>query len=236
MFQQRSDHPVPVNIGVLGGTFDPIHKGHLHIALKSQEIFGLSKVFFVVAQTPPHKRNDNISSAYHRFAMVALATAPYPDFMASPLELESNSSPYTVDTLQRLCRQLDIPPYSIFFLAGGDSFQSIHTWKDYETLLTAYNVLFVERPDARIEDATRLLPPAVCQRFVDLRAKGLHAQPPEEVRQGRQRESRVYLLDIDAPDVSSTAVRCNSTLVEARRHWVTETVANYINKYRLYET
>lgn len=225
-----------MNIGVLGGTFDPIHNGHLHIATETQKIFGLSKIYFVVAQTPPHKCNDHISSPYHRFAMVSLALESFPNYLASTIELEQGASPFTIDTLRELCRRSNASPHSIFFLAGGDSFQYIQNWKDYEELLTTYNVIFIDRPDFRIGGGPFRLPEVICERIEDLRALGRDASPSSDVRTGLQKESKVYLMELGAPRLSSSELRRRYQMGRSSNQLVPRVVDHYLKKHRLYMT
>ena len=225
---------MPDNIGVLGGTFDPVHRGHLHLAIKTQMAFRLARIYFVVAQTPPHKVNNEISNVYHRFAMVCLALSPYPTFFTSSVELELGASPYTIDTLDVLSRRLRIPPHSMFFIAGGDSFECIQTWKNYQELLTEYNVLFVERHGSQIDG--QKLPQEIRERVLDLRPEGVHFQPPSVVQKGEQDKSKVFLLDVGAPPISSTAIRGSRDPDSDPSDKVPKIVACYIKKHQLYRS
>lgn len=224
---------MPVNIGVLGGTFDPVHNGHLHIAALTRDLFRFERVYFVLAGTPPHKREHRITSPFHRFAMLSLALQPEPAFLASALELEEGASPYTVDTLETLARRLELPAHHLFFLAGGDSFHYIRTWRGYDRLLSGFNVLFIDRPEARIGDAAAQLPSSLRERVIDMRPHGMRAIVPDDVRQGRHAEARIYLLEIGAPEISSTGARTLIPRNEARG-LLPAAVAAYIRKHELY--
>lgn len=223
-----------MKIGILGGTFDPIHQGHLHLALRSCELFALNSVYFVPAQIPPHKRGGAIGNPYHRFAMLALALRGQPRLLASPLELEPGASPYTVDTLADFSRRLGVAAHELFFIAGGDSFQCVPTWKSFESLLCTYNMVFIERPDSRMAPDTLELPDPIRARIVDLRDLGAHPRLPEGWGKDPAETTRVYLLQLDAPDISSTSIRNGAWWESGNRSLVPEAVADYINKHHLY--
>jgi nicotinate-nucleotide adenylyltransferase len=224
------------NIGILGGTFDPVHNGHLHIARRSSELFSLDRVYFVPAQIPPHKRGEAITNPYHRFAMLALALCDQPHFLASPVELEPGASPFTVDTLADFAQRLRLPPRRLFFIAGGDSFQCVPTWKNFEALLCTYNMLFIERPDCRMAPESLELPERVRTRIIDLRHLGPSPALPDGPGEGRQKTTQVYLLQLDAPDIASTTIRNRSWMASENRSLVPEAVADYIHKHQLYTT
>ena len=217
----------PKAIGVLGGTFDPIHCAHLHLAQKSLEIFQLDQVHFLIARRPPHKSPRSITSAYHRFAMTSSALEPFPRFLASTveLELEEDRSNYTWDTLYAICRHYHLQPEALFFIAGGDSFLTVNTWKNFEQLLAIYNFVFIDRPDACIGKDFSHLPTSLCRRIVDLR---LH---PNQVRAS---SSAIYLLETGAPAISSSEIRERIIHKTDFSHLVPEAVHQYILKYHLY--
>jgi len=132
-----------VKIGLMGGTFDPIHLGHLRAAESARESLGLARVVFVPAGTPPH-RTDPVSSARDRFTMVALATAGHPGFVASDIELTREGPSYTVDTVRGF---LDSDPEAdIIVIVGSDAFAEMGSWKEPEQLFSMCSVAVVTRP------------------------------------------------------------------------------------------
>lgn len=211
-----------LRIGVYGGTFDPIHNGHFRIAESLIEAFGLDRMLLVPAYVPPHKRGQRISSAYHRMAMLALATADSERIFVSTIELDAPSRPYTIETLGRL--QGEYPGSRLFFVMGSDSFRDVVMWRDYERILTGYSVIVSVRPGAGPE-GTAHLPEALRERVVDLRG-------------GRQPESlsieRIYLTDYVCVDVSSTAIREMISRGQDAKSLMPPAVAGYIEKYELY--
>jgi len=119
-------------LGILGGTFNPIHLGHLVLADAFRERLALDRVLFIPAGTPPHKRPDGLVLALHRYAMVSLAVADRPGFVACPIELERSGPSYSVDTVEALAG--DWPGARLFFLMGSDTFLDLPTWRTPERL------------------------------------------------------------------------------------------------------
>lgn len=233
-------------IGIYGGTFDPIHYGHLKVAEAVLSAFALDRIFFVPAFTPPHKRKRMISSPFHRMAMLALATADSTKMFVSTVELEAPSRPYTIETLGRL--QTELQPARLFFMMGADSFIDVTSWRDYEAILSEYDVIVATRPGYRgpngkedsiqnSEEAIGALVPQLSPRLrrtiVDLRGG---AYPVDaDLADADLNSSRIYLTDYVSVDVSATGIR---DAVEQGRlidDLVPPSVAAYIEKYRLYQ-
>jgi nicotinate-nucleotide adenylyltransferase len=233
-------------IGIYGGTFDPVHYGHLKVAEAVLSAFALDRIFFVPAFTPPHKRKRMISSPFHRMAMLALATADSTTMFVSTVELEAPSRPYTIETLGRL--QTELQPARLFFMMGADSFIDVTSWRDYEAILSEYDVIVATRPGYRgpngkedsiqnSEEAIGALVPQLSPRLrrtiVDLRGG---AYPVDaDLADADLNSSRIYLTDYVSVDVSATGIR---DAVEQGRlidDLVPPSVAAYIEKYRLYQ-
>ncbi len=132
-------------ICLFGGTFDPIHIGHLRIANEALKAFSLSRVLFVPAANPPHKNPAAVTPYEDRFRMVEIACAPYPCFAASRLEAGSERS-YTVDTLERVRTEMMQPGDELFFLIGADAFNELTTWKRWQDVLKLTQFIVVPRP------------------------------------------------------------------------------------------
>jgi len=144
-----------VRIGVLGGTFDPPHIGHLIVAQDAWSALGLDRVLFVPAAVPPHKRGRVQTPAEVRLAMVEAACANDPRFEASDLEIRRGGTSYTVDTLRAL-KERD-PQGALFFLLGADQFRDIHTWRSPEELARLAELVALSRPGyPNVEPAIRL--------------------------------------------------------------------------------
>ncbi|MBS1810800.1 MAG: nicotinate (nicotinamide) nucleotide adenylyltransferase [Acidobacteria bacterium] len=220
---------VQERIGIYGGTFDPIHYGHLKVAAAIWEAFSLDRFLFVPAFIPPHKRTWQISASYHRYAMVVLATLNPPQlantrFAASTIELEAPSRPYTIETLQQL--QTIYPAAELFFVMGADSFAEVNLWREYERLLTEYNIIVAARPPATGLSAQHLS--AKCQqRVIDLR--GSKRPFLDDVS-----EPNVFLTDYVAVNIAATDVRAAVRTGQPIDEMVPPDVARYIRTYDLY--
>ena len=131
-------------VGILGGSFDPVHWGHLHIALLAREAAGLDRVLYLPAASPPHKPAHALARADDRRAMLALALADEPHTEVCDLELTPGGPRYTIDTLDALAAMH--PDWELWFILGLDSLNELSTWKDPERLLDRYRVIAVNRP------------------------------------------------------------------------------------------
>lgn len=145
-------------IGIFGGTFDPVHNGHLHIANKLREALDLDRVIWVPAGRPPHKQGQIVSSDQDRLAMLELALTESPDDAICTVELERSGPSYTADTLESLRERL--APARLVFLMGEDSLRDLPTWRAPERILAAADIAVAGRPgiDADLEAITRALP------------------------------------------------------------------------------
>ena len=222
-----------VKIGVLGGTFNPIHFGHLHIAKSIQKVFSLSQVQFVVATTPPHKLPEELIPFTHRYAMVSLAVAGTPSFFPSMIELEPQASAFSVDTLQKLACYLYQERADLYFIAGGDSLAEVKTWRQSEKLLTTYNFIFAARPGTDPPNPGDMLPEKAVARVRNLIGCG-RARIRREVAAETAGENRIYIVDVSAPDISATRIRARVSSGKSIRRMVPKTVCEYIDKLHLY--
>ncbi|MBI4778152.1 nicotinate-nucleotide adenylyltransferase [Candidatus Desantisbacteria bacterium] len=134
-----------IRIGILGGTFNPIHNGHLLIAEAARQSYSLQKVIFIPCFMPPHKETGDKYSPETRYAMTKLAVAKYPDFMVSPIEIERKGKSYSRDTIQEIKIRYGSET-SIYFIAGTDTIAEINTWKDIDELLSLCRFIAVSRP------------------------------------------------------------------------------------------
>ena len=222
-----------VRIGVFGGTFNPIHFGHLHIARNLQGLFSLSQIHFVVATMPPHKSLEDLIPFAHRYAMVSLAVAGAPSFIPSLIELEPQASPFSVDTMHKLSRSLRRDRHILYFIAGSDSLLEVKSWRESERLLTAYNFVFVMRPGSASADPGEILPEKAVAGVRDL--TGLRqAQMRRRIAEESADGSRIYLVDIAAPNISATQIRQLTSSGKSIHRLVPGPVREYIRKLHLY--
>ena len=209
---------------VYGGTFDPLHNGHLRVARRVQKLFGLDELFFVPACVPPHKRGTGISSAFHRFAMLALATQKDERLRVSTVELDHPERPYAVETVARMQERLGTD-YRLFFVMGADSWSEITTWREWQRLLAMCDHVVVTRPGYEVN--------GVATNVIDVRGK---SDGEVTVLVNESPSPRVFVTDAVFEDVSATAIRAAARQgdTNALAKMVPSEVAQYIEKYRLY--
>jgi nicotinate-nucleotide adenylyltransferase len=220
----------PKRIALYGGTFDPVHVGHIAVARALCELFALDEVLFIPAFVAPHKRGLLVTPALQRYAMLVLATQGEPRLSISTIELDEPSKPYTVETLARMQARLGAAA-SLFFVMGADSWMEIGTWREWERVLSLVNHIVVTRPgyELGVEHVTQ----DVRERIVDLR--GLGAKEAARVIDEGQ-GAKIYVTDAVVMDVSATAIR---ELARQGREGevyrlVPPPVAEFIEKYQLY--
>jgi nicotinate-nucleotide adenylyltransferase len=192
-------------IALYGGTFDPVHLGHIEIARTVAELFEIEKVLFVPAQVAPHKIGRPVTEPIHRYAMLALATQDDPKLLISTFELDAPDRRYTVDTVEHFQRSLG-DSTELFFIMGADSWSDITTWREWERLLKMTNHIVVTRPDYEVAKA----PPGLGERvfFTDAVRK-----------------------DISATNIRRLA---SEGRFDDLTKFVPQSVANYIRKYEIY--
>jgi nicotinate-nucleotide adenylyltransferase len=211
-------------VGIFGGTFDPIHYGHLRLAEEMLELANLRQIRFIPTGTPPHRDAPQVS-AQHRSAMVQLAIADQPAFMLDEREVNRTSPCYTVDTLRELRADLGATQ-PLCLLMGGDAFLQLHTWHEWEQLFELAHIVVGYRPgftiDERIHSATAELQQHYQQRLCT--AEDLSRQPS-----GGIAELAIPKLEISATDIRRR-VAGNRTI----RYLLPNAVANYIHQHHLY--
>ena len=223
-----------MNIALFGGTFDPIHRGHLNVAHAAARRFRLREVWFIPADIPPHKQRAPITSYFHRYSMVTLAVADEPDFLPSLLEapepeahIERRPS-YTIDTVRKVKADLRRGD-RLYFLIGMDAFRDIATWHKADELLRECEFIVAARPGYSLEDIAASLPKSLRPTLKELRADGLE-------KALRRRGITLHLLPETHEDVSATQIRAAMKKRGGQlKKLVPDTVAEYIRKEGLYK-
>jgi nicotinate-nucleotide adenylyltransferase len=199
-------------IGILGGTLDPIHCGHVAAAIAARDAFDLAEVLIVPSHVPPHRSTEPVASAFHRFAMAALAVSGEARLAASDMELRAGGPSYTADTLDRVHAR-GFTASQIFFITGVDAFADIATWRRYPEVLDLATFVVSSRPGYRLEMLKDKLPALA-------------------VRMG----TSVHVLETRTPDVSSTMIRERLRRGDAITGLVPTLVETHIHQHRLYST
>jgi len=196
-------------LGIMGGTFDPIHIGHLITAEIVRTECRLDKVLFIPAGSPPHKQGQMITPAAHRYLMTVMATVSNPCFEVLPMEIERSGPSYTIDTVRWLLNEYG-PATELFCITGADAIRDLLTWKDLDSLLDLCRFAAASRPGA------------------------LEAIEPIIAHLGKKGRERILRIDTPQLDISATKIRDRLKKGLSIRYLVTESVAEYISKERLY--
>jgi len=209
-------------IGMMGGTFDPIHFGHLRMAQEISDRLELSRVHFIPSATPPHKTQTSVSAG-HRAAMVNLAIADNAKFKLDLRELQREGPSYSIDTLDSLRTELG-NDVSICLLLGSDAFVGLNTWHRWNELLNYCHIILVQRPHTKIQDALPselqiLLQNHYTEHVADL---------------GLASAGHITMQAITALDISATAIREEIKHGRSLRYLMPESVISYIQTNQLY--
>jgi nicotinate-nucleotide adenylyltransferase len=209
-------------IGLLGGTLDPIHVGHVETALAARQALALDRVIVLPSRVPPHRQHEPVASRYHRFAMAALAVNGVEGLAVSDIELCAPEPSYTADTLERFHKRSGLPASQIFFITGADAFAEIETWHRYPEVLDLSHFVVVSRPGfpvAALRDRLTALAPRMVPARPERTAGGLPA---------------IFLVDAPTSDVSSTDIRRRLCAGEALTGLVPAAVERHIVQHGLY--
>ena len=208
-------------VGILGGTLDPVHVGHVETALAARRALSLDSVIVMPARTPPHRQQGPSASMFHRFAMAALAVNGLAGLAASDEELCAEGPSYTALTLERL-QARGLTRSQIFFITGADAFAEIETWYRYPDVLDLAHFVVISRPNVPVGTLAARLP----QLQARLR--------PASAQSTAMDEPSVFLVDATTPDVSSTVIRRRLRQGETITGLVPGAVETHILQHRLY--
>jgi nicotinate-nucleotide adenylyltransferase len=212
-------------VGLFGGTFDPVHCGHIRAAGEVLERFSLDKVLFIPSFIPPHKERAGIVPARDRLRMVDLACREEPRFAASSIEVDAGEKSYSIITLEKVKRIY--PGAWIFFILGVDAFLEIETWRDHERVLEECLFIVMTRPGYRLDQADRVLEDSLGE-------KVHHVSETEKIGEDHFQARRIFFLPILALDISSTEVRRRIGTGETIKGLVPDAVGDYIRSHHLY--
>jgi nicotinate-nucleotide adenylyltransferase len=217
-------------IGLFGGTFNPIHLGHLRAAQEVKEGFGLARVYFIPSARPPHKGISDLAKAQDRYQMLAEAIYDNPGFVASDVELKREGRSYTIDTVSHFKSiiEKDTPCYLI---VGSDAFFEINTWKDYRELFNLIPFIVMKRPSeiSGIGDFYNILARYIQSDIAD----GYELSKDASCFQHAEKQP-ICLFDVTPLDISSTKIRDLVRRGGSEKYLVPDTVEKYIQTKGLY--
>ncbi|HWG57416.1 MAG TPA: nicotinate-nucleotide adenylyltransferase [Candidatus Acidoferrales bacterium] len=213
-------------MALFGGTFDPLHAGHIAVAQAAQRRFHLDAIHFIPSARPPHKTKLDLTPFAHRYAMVALACSEHPGWLPSLAEAPTDGLGshifYTIDTVRKFRREH--PEDHVYFIVGADQFLEIPTWKNYEALLDACDFIVASRPGFRLDALRLVVPPEKLDRAA--------WNDPHKIA---LRKSVVHLLTTVASHVSATEVRHRLEHGQGIHGLVPPRVEEYILRQALYQ-
>jgi len=213
------------SVALFGGTFDPVHAGHIAVAQAAQKRFHLDATYFIPSSSPPHKTKPALTPFVHRYAMVALACADHPGLIPSlaegPVDGVAAHVFYTIDTVKRFRREH--PNDHLYFILGADQFLEIPTWKSYESLMDSCDFIIASRPGFRLDALRLVVPPEKFGRA-----------PAHDPHKIVLRKSVVHLLTTVSSHVSSTEVRHRLERHQSVHGLVPARVEEYILGQALY--
>jgi nicotinate-nucleotide adenylyltransferase len=213
-----------MRIGLYGGTFDPIHWGHLRSAEEVSEAFGLDRVLFIPASIPPHKQGQTTTPARHRLAMVRLAVARNRQFKVSTVEISRPGVSYSIDTVRHFA-QKQRKGDSLFFIIGLDAFREIGTWKDFTDIFPLCDFIVTSRPGSKDSDPLRGTGVAV---------KKLFCYDSKQKNYRHRSGTRVFFIRLTDIAISASEIRRRREEGKSIRYLVPLGVESYIKRQGLY--
>jgi nicotinate-nucleotide adenylyltransferase len=218
-------------IGLFGGTFNPIHKGHLRAAAAVREGFGLDTVDLIPSAVPPHKASKDIAPAHHRLEMVRLAAAGLENMLVSDVELVRSGPSYTIDTVHHFRRKFD-DDAKLFFIVGTDAFLEIDTWKNFEDLLRSISLIVMDRPAGVRGPRDSFF--ETIRAFLGERISGEYIPGEDSLSFFHPRRPSIHIFSGEMVDVSSTRIRQCITRGEDVSSGLSPSVKDYIQRKGIY--
>jgi len=215
-----------MKIGLFGGTFDPIHWGHLRSAEEVGETFALDRLYFIPTSIPPHKRGQTTTPAQDRLQMVRLAVARNPRFSVSTVEISRPGVSYSVDTIRAFAARKQ-PRDQLYFIIGLDAFREIGTWKDFREIFPLCHFIVTSRPGSKEKDPLKGTGVAVKKHFC------------YDSKQGNYRHesgTRIYFVELTDIAISASEIRALVRQGKSIRYLVPIEVAKHIQRRKLYSS
>jgi nicotinate-nucleotide adenylyltransferase len=210
-----------VRAGIFGGTFNPVHNGHLRAAEEIRESFSLERIYFVPVFIPPHKKNRQIANAEDRLAMLRLAIKGNSFFKLSSIEIQRGGISYSIDTLRDMEKKLE----DLYYLIGVDAFSEIRTWHRFTDLFFHTNFIVMVRPSHRRKSGLAMFPAEVKKQI-----KILDDRTFQHIS-----GKKIYLRYVTQLDISATRIRESMAEGKSIRYLVPVAVENYIKERKIYE-
>jgi len=212
-----------MHIAIMGGTFNPIHLGHLRVAEEAREYLNIDKVIFIPTFIPPHKNNGSLISPEDRLEIARLAAKDNPDFQVSDMEIKRGGRSYTVETLQTL--QKEMPDVELSFIVGTDLFNEITMWCEYERLFELTNFIVVARRGYPVKKVDEILPNKLAKQFTYDTAKNIYVH---------QKGKTIAYLATTLMDISASQIRQRIKEGRSVRYLMPHNVERYIFEKKLY--
>lgn len=219
-----------MKIGLLGGTFDPIHNGTLILCEKICHLFSLDKIYFIPCYEPPHKTRKDITHPLHRYAMLVLGTAERSNFIPSFYEIEKGGKSYTIDTLNHF-QDLLGKEHEIFFILGLDALADIESWKEHEEILKGWHLIVLNREGYRLSEVKNKFPGWISKNIEVITNKFQY--PPDSPDTVEQK--KIFFAKTETVPISASTIRDKARKNEALKTSVPDHVERYIKKFHLYK-
>jgi nicotinate-nucleotide adenylyltransferase len=217
-------------IGLFGGTFNPIHRGHIQVALDVLHAFALNRIYFIPSALPPHKSDVELASAADRLQMVRLALDGRERFEVCDIELERTGPSYSIDTLKHF-KTVAPEPNALYFILGVDAFLEIHTWKDFDRLFEYAAMVVMSRPGTgQWAQPLRKKVASYVQRHIDPD----YQTDTKETKLNHPHLCEIHFAPVTPLDISSSQIRNMIDKGETIEDWVPPQVAEYIYRRRLF--
>ena len=210
-------------LGVYGGSFDPIHLGHLVPVEEARAATGLDEILYVPAFAPPHKPQGPSASAFHRFAMCATALEAYPHLLLSDFEVSRGGTTYTIETLRHV--RANHPESEVFLVLGSDSMAQLHGWREWKEIVSSHRIVVVYREGFDYPDLREGLPPELSARLAPLGAR-----PHDELSD----QQTIFWAGTAPVTISSTWIRSALPSVQSLSESLPPAVERYARRHRLY--